>query len=323
MATTFQQNIQPTNSTDALFRLWAVFLRDAILSGLVQTADTGQMDFTTVLAPTAANVKKGYIIARMDDALQATKPVYVRIDFGSGNVTNSPGIWIQIGTGTNGAGTISGSVFANGATSHIYTASNGTGRVNGSHSSVSPSHCAVTMFVEATAAFCLTFSIERGRTSTGAEDGDYVFLQYSPGSTGGQVSQFHNLVRAGGTQVPHVAAPVITCPARPMHTQQDVGYGNILPMIEGSSTIPVNLLQYNDPQPPTVLFILNQPMSYPIPRPPCLGYIVTERDSWTTDAVITVYKYGVPVVYRRIHNENISTPGGVSTSAHTVWQRYE
>lgn len=297
MATTFQKDIQPSNSTDALFRAWCVFLRDAILTGLVQTADTGQMDFTTVVAPVAANTKKGYIIVRMNDSLQATKPVYVRIDFGSGSAANLPGVWLTIGTGSDGAGTISGAVFSPGVAPDVSGSSNGTGRTNSSHSSASTSHCAVALFVESTAVFCMTFSIERGRTSAGAEDGDFVFLQYGPGSTGGSLTQFRYLVRAGGTQVGQSAAPIVTCPARPMHTQQDVGYGNIIPFKPSGS--------------------------FAIPAPPCLGYIVTEGDSWTTDAVITVYKYGVPVTYRRMNVERIHAPAGVQTANHVVWQRYE
>jgi len=299
MATKNQRDIQPSNSSDALFRAWCVFLRDAVLNGWVQTSDTGQMDFTTVTAPGAANTKKGYIIVRMDDALQGSFPVYMRIDFGSGNVTNSPGIWLEIGTGSNGSGTITGSVFANGATTHIYTGSNGTGRTNSSHSSTSTSHVAVTLFLESTATFGTTFSVERGRDSAGAMIGTHVFLQYAAGASAGTVNQFHYLVRSGGTQVGAAAAAVITCPFRPAHAQQDVGFGVVVPQKPGSGTLVV-------------------------PAPPCLGYIGTEGDSWTTDAVIIVYMYGVPVVYRRLHNFRfVSVSGNAAVSSHVFWQRYD
>jgi hypothetical protein len=44
----------------------------------------------------------------MDDALQSTAPVYLRVDYGSGAASGKPGLWFTLGTGTDGAGVITG-----------------------------------------------------------------------------------------------------------------------------------------------------------------------------------------------------------------------
>jgi hypothetical protein len=58
-----------------------------------------------------------YAVYRMADALQATAPIFMRITYGSGNFgtgTPVPAFWVTLGTGSNGAGVITG-IFYNGA----------------------------------------------------------------------------------------------------------------------------------------------------------------------------------------------------------------
>lgn len=99
-------SLAPTNNTDANFRLWGGGISAALATvGLVKTADSGQIDWTTVVKPTAAGQSRGYEIWRFDDALQATQPVFIRLDYGSGSVSaNNPGLYVALGTATDGAG---------------------------------------------------------------------------------------------------------------------------------------------------------------------------------------------------------------------------
>lgn len=81
--------------------------------GLVQTADTGQVDPATVAATTGAEQIKGYQVWRFSDAHQATMPVFIKIWYGSGvSYPQAPGLWIQVGTGTDGVGNLTGQVGA-------------------------------------------------------------------------------------------------------------------------------------------------------------------------------------------------------------------
>lgn len=109
---TFNDSAAPNNATDAEFRAWAQVVHDCFdLSGWVQTGDTGQIDLTTVAAPLAGNTQKGYELWGMDDALQATSPVYVKVWYGSGTSTNRPGIWFEFGEGTSGTGLLTGRLY--------------------------------------------------------------------------------------------------------------------------------------------------------------------------------------------------------------------
>jgi hypothetical protein len=101
-----------TNSSDANFRSWGSYVAARFLAvGLVQTADTGQINWTTVLAPVAANTVQGYEIWRFADTLQATAPVYFKVQYGSGSSSaNNPLMQFTFGTGSDGAGNLTGTL---------------------------------------------------------------------------------------------------------------------------------------------------------------------------------------------------------------------
>lgn len=97
------------HDSDAEFRAWgAEFASYLATVGLVQTADTGQIDWTTVTRPAGTNTNAGYEIWRFNDTMQASSPVYIRFDYGNASSTSTPRIQAQIGTGSNGSGTLTG-----------------------------------------------------------------------------------------------------------------------------------------------------------------------------------------------------------------------
>lgn len=108
MATAIQ-NLVLRNTTEADFRGWGSAISGQLAAmGWVKTADTGQIDWTTVLAPTGAYQQRGYEMWRMDDALQSTAPVFLRLGYGSGATTGGavPALWIRVGVATDGAGAL-------------------------------------------------------------------------------------------------------------------------------------------------------------------------------------------------------------------------
>lgn len=75
--------------------------------GLVATADTGQIDLTTAAKPSAANASAGAKMYRFSDALQATKPVFIRVEYGTASGTSGTfGLWMTVGYSTDGANNI-------------------------------------------------------------------------------------------------------------------------------------------------------------------------------------------------------------------------
>ena len=108
MATLTTSNA-PYNSTNAIFQAWGSGIDGAFTTfGWIRTSDTGQINWTTVPFPTIVNTSQGYSIFRMSDSLQGTYPCYIKIEYGSYTAVLNPSLWITIGTGSDGAGNITG-----------------------------------------------------------------------------------------------------------------------------------------------------------------------------------------------------------------------
>lgn len=102
----------PTSSTNAQFQAWGSSIGSTLVSlGWVRTSDTGQINWATVAAPGASNTVQGYEMFAMADSLQATAPVFLKIEYGSASGGAAyPSIWFTVGTGTDGAGNLTGQV---------------------------------------------------------------------------------------------------------------------------------------------------------------------------------------------------------------------
>jgi hypothetical protein len=200
VATRFDNTLQCTNSTDALFRAWCQFIHDTLITtdGWVDPGDTGQLSIAAAAHPTLANTVVGYRIYRMNDTLQGSAPVFIRVDYGSGTAANTPQITVTIGTGTNGAGTITGNV----GNMVVTSFSSGTNASN-SYASADAGRLQLLMFVRAGQPEMLCCSLERTKDATGADTGVGLLLTYGDG--GGSVSAVRLtkfLIRAGGSQPP-------------------------------------------------------------------------------------------------------------------------
>jgi hypothetical protein len=177
-------------TSDAEFRTWGSSINTALAAlGLVQTGDTGQINWTTVTKPVAATTFAGYEIWRFNDTLQATAPVYIKIEYGTGSSGASwHGLAVTVGSGTNGAGTINGQVgtrkvmslqssTATSATNHLSGANNRLQMcLNSGQDNIS---------------YGMLVAIERSKDSSGADDGTGIstFISGAPGSTSSQISQ--------------------------------------------------------------------------------------------------------------------------------------
>jgi hypothetical protein len=106
--TTQSWNTPLNHSTDAGFRAWGSEMSAKLAAiGLVQTSDTGQINWATVTR-SAANVAAGYEIWRFNDSLQSTSPIFIKLEYGTNGAADRPNVWITVATGSNGAGTLTG-----------------------------------------------------------------------------------------------------------------------------------------------------------------------------------------------------------------------
>jgi hypothetical protein len=109
MATVGPNPIPANIGDDPSYRAWAKAVHDALIAvGMIQTADTGQANFATMARPAANQWSANYTIYRFNDAAQATAPVFLKIFWGYGLNPTLPAIAMDFGTGTSGAGVMTG-----------------------------------------------------------------------------------------------------------------------------------------------------------------------------------------------------------------------
>lgn len=106
--TTTSWSTRVRHDSDAMFREWGAEMQARfLLAGLLPTVDTGQINWITVTRP-GTTTNAGYEIYIFNDSLQATAPIYMRVDYGTGGNASSPRMQFTVGTGSNGAGTLTG-----------------------------------------------------------------------------------------------------------------------------------------------------------------------------------------------------------------------
>lgn len=174
-------NLVNTITTDAQFRTWgSAYAAKFASMGLVQTADTGQVNWATVLTPGGTNTVGGYEIWRMDDALQATAPIFIKFEFGSGAAAANGSIWFTLGNGSNGAGGLLGVV-----STRQQVQCNSTAAAIPHYWSGDTNRVGIVAF-GATAALSMYFGIERTVDTLGVVTGEGALLLYRGTSTVGQ-----------------------------------------------------------------------------------------------------------------------------------------
>ncbi len=201
---------QDITTSDATFRAWGLAISTALAAiGLVQTSDTGQINWSTVLKPSGSPVTQGYEIWRFNDALQSTAPVFIKFAYGSAG-GQVPGIIISIGTGSNGAGTLTGLTTSGSTFQSINSAyvSPLYGFGDGSSFGIMTSTVAS---LGAAFAWSWGFFIERSRDADGTPNGDGLWWG-GPLNSGGAGSGFMSFTNTTvSTTVAYLPIPV---PAR-------------------------------------------------------------------------------------------------------------
>lgn len=107
-----QAFLKYANDTDARFKQWGQGLSNKISIGgfFAQTGDAGQIDWTSNPAHPSAGDRVYYEIWKTVDALSSTSPIYMKIIYGGSTTSNIPVIQLKFGTGSDGAGLLTGNV---------------------------------------------------------------------------------------------------------------------------------------------------------------------------------------------------------------------
>lgn len=172
MATSSQIVDVSSFSTDAKFRAWGLAVSTVIqAAGLTLGTDTGQINWVTVTRPTTANTKAGYEIYRFNDTAQTGAPIYFRIDYGTnGNASGQgPTLWFTAGTGTDGAGNVTGIYIGVGqANNNAAASTNANMIVRASYSTTAGTAFFDAGMIQSTNSNTGTYVIQRSCDSSGA-----------------------------------------------------------------------------------------------------------------------------------------------------------
>lgn len=84
------------------------WIHDAIVScGIVDTADTGATDLSTITIG-SSNTDRGWRMYRFNDSSQGAEPIFFKVFYGMGSAGARWRLRVAVGTGTDGAGTLTG-----------------------------------------------------------------------------------------------------------------------------------------------------------------------------------------------------------------------
>lgn len=98
---------QGWTGTDASYRAWGKPISDLMQSaGLTKTADTGQIDWTTVAKPASTQALVGYEIRKLSNS--SLGDIYFRIEWRTAASATYNFLRFYLGSGTDGAGNLTG-----------------------------------------------------------------------------------------------------------------------------------------------------------------------------------------------------------------------
>jgi len=179
------------SGTDANFRAWGSGIAGLLTTGgfWTKAGDSGQVNWTTVTSP-AANGLGGWEMYVSNDALSTSFPVYMKVMYyNNGSSTKAPRLDIQFGTGTNGAGTLTGNV--SGVISDTTGTLAGTGATTYPwYASGGPGYFAILGWLSGSTSMSFCLVIERSLDATGTYTNQYVTWLIAGYSTYAQQSMF-------------------------------------------------------------------------------------------------------------------------------------
>lgn len=247
MATMFSSALVPDSTVAAHIQGWASWLESVLttIAGWTVTSDTGQTLPSSLQGGTAQFQKLGYRIYQMNDEFSAVNPIYMRVDFGTSqystppsNIGASPGMWFSFGSGTDGAGNLTGLLWdgkgwnPNGPTiqTNNHPSQPPINYTTRNYASADNSRFVIGMFVsdiQNPAGYYgsdqICFSLERSRDKDGNYTGDGLMITYTD----------QQLIGGGGTTESLSATKYLIC-NQGGHAQPPLEKGLSYPYIKHS-----------------------------------------------------------------------------------------
>lgn len=217
------------NASSALFRAWGSALSAQIGSILTRVTQTGDIDWVTVAVP-ATSTFAGFEVFRFDDSLQATAPVFLKVEYGTGSGGTAAGLRITIGKSVDGSGNIGDVLLA--ATAVVAHAAQSTVS-NNCYISGGSSWFALSLDPLSTSLGGLLY-IERSVSSGGVPTGDALLVGWAANSSSTQNHRFVDYINATSEVV---SGGIISMPL-PLSTDRSVANGTTAPVFPAACISP-------------------------------------------------------------------------------------
>lgn len=201
---TDSRTVNGNTTSDQTFRDWGKAISDCVkAAALTAHTDTGQINWTTVARP-AINTYAGYEIFKLTtDTQNSNLGCYIKLEYGQGGTLGFPALRIQVGTGTDGAGTLTGQLGTQRAFVATAAGFSGTAYCSGGDGRfvfVGPWSAGAT----ASSLQNNIFIIERLRDNAGAVTANGIYTFFAGQVAAGAHSAYAQIIRSSGI------APVVT-----------------------------------------------------------------------------------------------------------------
>lgn len=220
------------NTDAATFRAWGSALSAQIGAVLTRVAQTGDINWSTVAAPTASSYA-GFEVYSFNDTLQATAPLFIKFEYGAQSTVTNIQIRATVGKSADGSGNIGGVLMS----PTVVFAAQTEGTV--------VENCYV-CGIGSTFAFSLNpvstfrggyFMIERAVTSGGVPIADALLIGYQ---TAASLSPMHLFIDYDAVTVETVSGGIIAIPLA-LAADRSIANGTTAPIFPAACISPAGV----------------------------------------------------------------------------------
>lgn len=223
-----------SNSTDATFRAWGSALSAQIGSMLTRVPQTGDINWSTINKPGAANVYVGSEVFRFNDPLQTTHPLFLKFEYGAGSTAGTVGLQMTVGKSADGLGNIGGVLLA--ATQIVQAGATAT-VISNSFISAGSSWFALSLDPATSGLGGLVY-IERSLNSGGQPTSDALMIGWQ---TRAGVNQAHRFIDYANLTTEIVDGGIVSLPV-PLSTDRSIANGNTGPIFSAGCMSPSGMI---------------------------------------------------------------------------------
>lgn len=285
MATKYDANaLIPSGNNTSHLRGWAQWVEDLLVTtgGWTVTSDTGQTAISSLTAPSTALTTAGYRVYSMSDGGQAMK---MKVEFGTGTSATYPCIWVTIGSGSDGAGTLTGVIFNR---TYIQASAGTTTNQGPAYGSAATNRACFCLWATATT-YSMWFLVERTRDANGNGDATGIIVAWGSNQT--HYSQYCPF-----------SGPIVGTPESGLHV----------------------LLSTNDPSSVNGNFGIAIPFPmYGFAQRPGISCAVANSNDVSALSQVTISVYGTNRTYQQVSGPSYLAVGGNNRPLNKLGLLYE